>query len=58
VLVAKLYVAERTRKDIAATELSVQQKACSLGPFNILSLISPRLSRAFDGRDGSFFRAL
>jgi hypothetical protein len=57
VLVAKLHVAEWARKDLAMTELCVQQKACSFGPFNILSLVSPRKSRAFDGRDGSFFRA-
>jgi hypothetical protein len=57
VLVAKLHVAEWARKDLATTELCVQQKVCSFGPFNILSLVSPGLARAFDGRDGSFFRA-
>ena len=37
-LVAKLPVAEWARKDLATTELYVQQKACSFGPFNIFKL--------------------
>jgi hypothetical protein len=36
--VAKLHVAEWARKDLATTELCVQQKACSFGPFNIFKL--------------------
>jgi hypothetical protein len=42
VFVAKPHVAQWARKDLAMTELCVQQKACSFGPFNILSLVSPR----------------
>jgi hypothetical protein len=38
VLVAKLHVAEWARKDLATTELCVQQKVCSFGSFKILSL--------------------
>jgi hypothetical protein len=38
VLVAKLHVAERTRKDIATTEFCVQQKACSFVAFQHFKL--------------------